>query len=50
MTRLIPPGSHANIAHYADGSAGGMVEYPREDHGPLAVGMFGLPSIEPGMA
>jgi len=24
-----------------------LVEYPREDHGPLAVGMFGLPSIEP---
>ena len=24
-----------------------LVEYPREDHGPLAVGMFGLPSMEP---
>ena len=24
-----------------------LVEYPREDHGPLAVGMFGLPSLEP---
>jgi len=24
-----------------------LVEYPREDHGPLAVGMFGAPSPEP---
>ena len=24
-----------------------MVEYPREDHGPLAGGIFGLPSTEP---
>jgi dipeptidyl aminopeptidase/acylaminoacyl peptidase len=24
-----------------------LVEYPREDHGPLAVGMLGLPSMEP---
>jgi dipeptidyl aminopeptidase/acylaminoacyl peptidase len=24
-----------------------MVEYPREDHGPLAVGIFGAPSPEP---
>jgi dipeptidyl aminopeptidase/acylaminoacyl peptidase len=24
-----------------------LVEYPREDHGPLGGGMFGLPSMEP---
>lgn len=24
-----------------------MVEYPRDNHGPLAVGMFGMPSAEP---
>jgi len=24
-----------------------LVEYPREDHGPLAVGIFGAPSLEP---
>jgi dipeptidyl aminopeptidase/acylaminoacyl peptidase len=24
-----------------------LVTYPREDHGPLAIGMFGRPSIEP---
>jgi hypothetical protein len=24
-----------------------LVEYPREDHGPLAIGMFGFPSTEP---
>jgi dipeptidyl aminopeptidase/acylaminoacyl peptidase len=24
-----------------------LVTYPREDHGPLAVGMFGRPSAEP---
>ncbi len=24
-----------------------LVEYPREDHGPLAVGVFGMPSPEP---
>ena len=24
-----------------------LVEYPREDHGPLAMGIFGAPSPEP---
>jgi dipeptidyl aminopeptidase/acylaminoacyl peptidase len=24
-----------------------LVEYPREDHGPLATGIFGAPSPEP---
>ena len=24
-----------------------LVEYPREDHGPLATGIFGFPSPEP---
>ena len=30
-----------------EGVAVELVTYPRDDHGPLAIGMFGRPSTEP---